>query len=440
MVEREGIYVNEEFVPSADDEYRFGKKNAHLILIVCSLLYMVNYMDRQVLAVVQEAIKVDLGLTDTQIGIIQTVFLMGMALFSLPVAYLVDRWSRKKAIGIMAILWSGFTFLTGLGRSFTGILIPRLMVGIGEAGFTSGGTPLITTAYPNRLRGTVLGIFNIVVPLGAAMGVVTGGYLSVHCGGWRTPFYVFAVPGMVLGVSAFFLSDYRTVKSVDIDGKGKSFFQYASSLFRIPSLKWLYLGYAMMQIMTLSFFVWGASFMIRAQNIREDKAGLLLGLVGLVAIIGAIGGGLISDRWQRRNKRARMLYPSIAVPLAAVLYIIAVILDFDGIGYVLAMLFGIVAVSAAPPLTSVTQDVVAPDSRGISWGMNVLTQYALGGGWAPLLVGLISDKLGGGADGLRIAMIIAGCGGFLAGVMFFISSRYYPDDCEKVKDRVVETE
>jgi len=423
-----------------ETEYRFGKLNAHLILIVCSLLYMVNYMDRQVLSVVQESMKLELGLSDTQVGIIQTLFLMGMAFFSLPVAYMVDRWSRKKAIGLMAIIWSAFTFITGLGRSFLGVLLPRLMVGVGEAGFSSGGTPLITAAYPERLRSTVMGVFNIVIPLGAAIGVMGGGYLSANCGGWRTPFYVFAVPGLVFGIAAFFLKDYRTVKIDNFSGKGKSFLQYSVSLFKIPSLRWLYFGYAIMQIMTFSFFVWVPSFLIRSHNIGEDRAGLEIGVIGLVAIIGALAGGLITDRWQKRNRRARMLYPAIIVPVSAAFYIMAIYLDFRGIGYVFAVLFGILAISAIGPLTSVTQDVVAPDSRGIAWGMNVMTQYLLGGGWAPFLVGLLSDRLGGGAYGLKVSLIIGACTGFVAGILFLVSSKYYPADRASVNDYDLEIE
>lgn len=133
--------------------YSVGGSHARTILIVCSLLYMVNYMDRQVLSVILEPMKNALELSDTQAGTIQTVFLLSIALFPFPAAFLVDRWSRRKAISVMAIIWSIFTFLTGLGRSFSGVLLPRTMVGVGEAGFASGGTAMITAAYPYQARG-----------------------------------------------------------------------------------------------------------------------------------------------------------------------------------------------------------------------------------------------------------------------------------------------
>src|SRR5512137_1603629 len=97
--------------PGDAKEYRTGGWSAHYILIVCTLLYAINYMDRQVFSVILQPMKIELGLTDAECGLASTVFILGMALFSFPVAHMVDRWSRRKSIGIMAMLWSAFTFL-----------------------------------------------------------------------------------------------------------------------------------------------------------------------------------------------------------------------------------------------------------------------------------------------------------------------------------------
>ena len=105
---------------SNGDQNKFGSggRSARIILIVCSLLYMVNYMDRQVLSVVLEPMKADLGLTDSQAGVLQTVFFLSMALMALPISFFVDRWSRRKTVAIMAVAWSAATYVTGMGRSF----------------------------------------------------------------------------------------------------------------------------------------------------------------------------------------------------------------------------------------------------------------------------------------------------------------------------------
>src|SRR5512135_2905725 len=162
---------------SSDRGSTLGGRGAHYVLIVCSLLYMVNYMDRWVLAAVLQPMKVALGLTDTQAGSLQTVFFLSMAAFSIPVAHLVDRWSRRKAVAVMAIIWSVFTFLTGLGRSYLTVLLPRMVVGVGEAAFAAGSTAWITGVYPPAARGRVMGAFLLIAPLGAMAGFMLGGYI-----------------------------------------------------------------------------------------------------------------------------------------------------------------------------------------------------------------------------------------------------------------------
>lgn len=423
-----------------DGTFSSGGPGAHMILLVCMLLYMVNYMDRQVLSAVQEVMKADLGLSDTQAGTIQTVFLMSIALCSLPIAFAADRWSRRKALGIMALIWSGFTFITGLGRSFLGVLFPRMVVGVGEAGFAAAGTAMITGAYPEQVRGRVLGVFNLAIPLGSAIGVVLGGYLSVHCGGWRTPFYVFAVPGVLLGVCAFFLRDYKTVRELDEAGRQKNFLASALSLFRIPTLKWLYIGYGMMQIMVFSFLVWSPAFIMRSHGVREDKAGLLVGLIGIMAIFGALSGGFLADWWQKRNPRGRMMLAAMTVSLASVSLLFAYLLELKGPGLVMGILFGVFAVMSVPALGAVTQDVVNPGQKSSVWGMAILAQYVLGGAWGPVIVGAISDHLGGGAAGLQVALALASCCGLLAGLFYWISSRHYAADAERVKGTCLEAE
>jgi MFS family permease len=418
-------------------EFRVGGISAHVTLMVCSLLYMVNYMDRQVLSVVLEPMKRDLGLTDTQAGAVQTIFLLSIALFSFPISFLMDRWSRRKSLGLMAIVWSAFTCITGFGRSFFTVIIPRAVVGVGEAAFAAAGTALIGAAYPQSLRSRMLGVFNMFIPLGAALGVLLGGYLSVHYGGWRTPFYVFAIPGIVLGIAAFFLRDYRTVVVAEDLRERAGFFQSALRLLRIPTLRWLYLGHAMHNTIAFSCLTWTPAFLMRSRNLPEDKAGMIMAGIGMMAIIGAPTGGFLADIWYRRNRKGRMLLPVIADSLAAICLIGAYLLNLEGFGLVLGILFGIFIVMGLASFGAVSQDVVTPDQKGMVWGLSVFFQYLLGGGWGPLLVGFISQSLGGTAQDLKIALIISACFGFAASIFLFMSAQHYPEDMDRVKGAIL---
>jgi len=415
------------------EQYKTGGWSAHYILIICTLLYVINYIDRQVFSVVLQPMKIELGLSDAQCGLAQTIFILGMAIFSFPVAFLVDRWSRNKTIGIMAILWSIFTSLTGLANSFVTLIIPRSLVGVGESGFTAGGVAMVSAAYPHDKRSRVLGIFNIGIPLGAALGMIIGGAISAAMG-WRWAFYIFAIPGVFLGILAFFMRDYKTKHAQDAANKGISFWKSIGQLLKIRSLRWYLLGYGVLNFMTVSVLVWMPALTMRIMGISEAQAGLIVGGWGLMAIIGAPLGGYLADIWQKKTGRGRLHLAAWTIMLAAVLLIIIVILKLGTVGIALGFVYGMAAVMGAPALNSISQDVVPAAHKGLSMGLAVFASYMLGGAWGPLVVGAISDALGGGAAGLSTALLITSVAGFLGGIILFIAAQTYPSDKAKVQE------
>jgi len=415
-----------------ESDYSTGGRRAHFVLIVCSLLFMVNWMDRQVLAAVLQPMKVALGLSDTQAGSLQTMLFLGMAAFSLPISFLVDRWSRRKAVGLMALVWSAFTFATGLGRSYLGVLIPRLVVGVGEAAFSAGGTAWIAGVYPPSSRGRAMGIFHLLIPVGAALGFVLGGLIAKRMGGWYYPFFVFAIPGIILGTLAFFLMDYRTVAHMDERGTKTGFVASLSGVLKVPTLRRLYVAWGLKSLMNYSLVNWTAAYMMRSQGVSEDRAGMAMGVVSLMAIVGASVGGVLADKWQAVNPRARMLLNGSSDLLAAVCAITALLLDVDGAGYLLLCAWMVMAMLGMPALSAVTQDVADPALKALSYGVGIFLSYVLGGAWGPVAVGAISDTLGGGAEGLRTALIIVCLAGFAAAFVNWLGSRSYPADMEKV--------
>jgi len=421
-------------------DFKVGGWGAHFVLITCSLLYLINNMDRYVLAAVMQPMKEALGLTDAQAGSLQTAFFLGMAAFSLPVSYLVDRWSRRKAIAVMAIVWSAFTFITGLGRSYLGVLVPRTIVGVGEAAFGAGGTAWITGVYPPGSRGRVMGIFNMLVVAGISLGFVLGGMISKRMGGWQYPFFVFAIPGILLGALAFFMRDYRTVRHVDDQGHEHGFVASVSMLLKIPTLRWLYLGFGVRSFANYALLTWLAAYFMRSQGIAEDKAGMAVGATALMSIFGAAIGGVLADRWHKRSPRGRMLLLAVSELLAAVCAIGALLLNVQGTGYLLMCAWAAMAMVGMPALSAVTQDVAEPAIKTLSFGLAVFCSYLLGGAWGPVVVGAISDGLGGGAEGLRSALMIVCLAGFVAAYMEWRGSRTYPADMDKVKGVALQAE
>jgi MFS family permease len=423
------------------NEYQTGGWKAHWILIICTLLYAINYMDRTVLTIVMQPMKQELGLSDSDIGLAVTIFTLSIALFSMPILYLVDRWSRKKMLFLMAVAWSIFTYLTGMARNFIGVLLPRMLVGVGEAGFSGGGTAMITAAYPKEKHGMMLGIFNIGITIGSALGMIIGGIISVKFG-WRYAFFILAVPGIIIGLCALFLKDYKTINDAGVGSGLASFFHSIASLLKIPTLRWFFLGYGLLLLMSQAQMYWTVPLVMREFNIKEDSAGLILSIGIPLAVIGALLGGWFSDFWHTKNRKGRMLLPGWTALLSAVFLAVAILvlhLNWQVAG-ALATAYGFIYYVGMPALGAVSQEVIPPAHKGLSWGMTIFSMYMFGGAWSPWAVGGISDALGGGAGGLTWALFVSCIGGIAAAFCFFMGSRTYVADADRVKDTTLVAE
>ena len=174
---------------------------------------MFDYIDRMVIVSLFPFLKQDWGLTDTQCGLLVSAVYWSILVFSFPASVLVDRWSRKNSIGLMATIWSLATLACAFTRSFSQLFSARAVIGIGEAGYAPGGTAMISTIFPQERRARMLGLWNASIPLGGALGIAIGGLVAEHIG-WRHAFGLVALPGLVVGLLFFTVKDYQTVPLV----------------------------------------------------------------------------------------------------------------------------------------------------------------------------------------------------------------------------------
>jgi MFS family permease len=427
-----------------ENKFQVGGFPAHYVLLICCLLYVVNFMDRSIFAVVLEPMKKEFGLTDGQSGMIQTVFLASMFVFAFPVGYLVDRWSRKKALGIMAICWSIMTFFTGQAKSFIGVLIPRSLTGVGEAGFGAAGIPLISASYPEQDRTKKLGLFNASLLVGAVLGYGVGAVLAQKYG-WRAPFVLFAIPGIILGILAFFMQDYPT-KPKAADGS-EGFFKSIAGIWSIPTMRWTYLGYGIAGFVANSFNVWAPTMFTRGAGMTIQQSGITMLFVALLSIAGPILGGYIADRMHKTRANGRAIYGAITLLIGGVvtilgLFLIAMVNTGSLADISAALIFGIIILafaqgsimSANSALASITQDVVKVNQRGLSAGLTVTFMYLFGGAWAPAIIGLISDALGGGKQGLFSALTFSQLMGIVGMLVCLRAAKFYADDFKKANE------
>jgi len=438
--------VSHDRTESPHKGYQTGGWKAHWIVIVATILYTICYMDSTVIGIVLQPMKVDLGLSDAEAGWLLSIFPLGIVVMSYPVSYLIDRWSRKKMIALMVIFWSIFTATTGLAKNFAGALVSRLLVGAGQSGYSTGGIVMITAAYPLEKHSRMLGIFNAGLPLGQIAGMVVGGLLSANYG-WRTPFFIFAPIGIVFGLLALLLKDYKTVKQKG-NVPGNEFLRSIVYLLKISTLRWYYLGMGFMTLMSLTSS-WGAALIMRQTGCKEDVAGYVLGALVAITIIAAVLGGRVGDIWVKKSPRSRLILPAIvcvANPLITAAAVLALMSSAQGsglatIGFILYFIgstaTAVLYMVALPALTAANQEVVTPDRKGTAWGFAILSMFLIGG-WAPLAIGGISDALGGDAWGLASGIMIVGMSGLVAAFCYYMSSRYFVQDSEKVKDMVIE--
>jgi MFS family permease len=404
---------------------------------------MFDYIDRMVITSLFPFLKDEWGLTDTQSGALMSAVFLSIVLLTFPVSILVDRWSRRKTIGLMAVIWSLATGACALTRTFPQLLVARTFIGVGEAGYAPGGTAMIAGLYPQEKRSWMIGLWNASIPLGSAIGVALGGVIATYWG-WRHAFGLVAIPGLVVAILFFFIRDYKTVeltvrkKSGNTGSERRVMTMSIKDMFNEfinkPSLIFTYFGIAGVVFTTTSLMTWLPTYFHRVQHLPESQAGLKSSTVMVLALIGAPLGGYIADKWRKKRVRARLLFPTISTLLSAVMLFLAFVVFPGKMQYILLLMFGILVTAFVSAASAVTQDVVHAGMRAMSYAVAVAVQNSLGSFASPVLIGALSD-----ATNISTALSVLPLALLLASVMFFTGSFYYERDLAKVEHVTLES-
>lgn len=418
---------------AADNGFLMSKANSLYIFSLLFLLYMFDYIDRMVVVSLFPYLKADWGLSDTQCGLMVSVVYWSIVGFSFPAAVIVDRWSRKKSIGIMALVWGLATASCAFTRNFGQLFVARTIVGIGEAGYAPGGTALLAALFPERMRSMMVGLWTAALPLGSAIGITAGAYIAAKYG-WRHAFGIVAIPGIFIAVLFFFIKDYKTVMLEKKTAVEKKFVKkmkwslYARQFMHTPSLVLTYLAFSGSMFLTAAYLTWLPTYLQRVGNLTMEQAAFRGSLVMLLAIIGFPLGGFIADKWRKKRINARLVFPAISAFVTAVIFFSAIYFFTGSIQYYVLLLGGITASAFSPAAIAVTQDVVHPGLRATSYSFCVITQNLLGSSLGPLFVGIVSDMYD-----ITTAMMIVPLSSIVASMLFFIASFYYERDINRVE-------
>ena len=410
--------------------YLFTKGYSNYVFILLFLLYMFDYIDRMVVTSMFTSIEKDWGITHTQSGLLVSAVYWAIVLLTFPVSILVDRWSRTKTIGVMAILWSLATALCALTGNFVQLFMARLLIGVGEAGYAPGGSAMISGLYPIDKRARMIGIWNAAIPLGSAIGVLLGGMIAIKLG-WKHAFGIVAIPGLIVAILFLFVKDYKTVDLSFIDKSNNTVKMEKKDMVKEflsrPSVLFTYFGMAAVVFVTTSLLTWLPTYFEKERGVPQDKAGQMASIVMMLAIVGAPLGGIITDRWRRTRENARLVFPALSTLLASVTLFVALALLKGPVQYFVLLFFGVLVLMFISGAAAVTQDVIHPGMRATSYAIAVVVQNLLGASMAPVVIGKIYDltNIKTALESLPFVLLI---GAFL----FWLGSRKYVADLKKV--------
>jgi MFS family permease len=410
--------------------YLFTKRYSNYVFVLLFLLYMFDYIDRSIITSMFSSIERDWGISHTQSGLLMSAVYWAIVILTFPVSLLVDRWSRTKTIGMMAIVWSLATALCALTGNYVQLFMARLLIGAGEAGYAPGGSAMISGLYPIEKRSKMMGIWNASIPLGTAIGVLLGGIIATRLG-WKHAFGLVAFPGLVVAILFLFVKDYKTVDLSFVDKANKKIKMEKKDIFREfiskPSIIYTYFGIAAVVFVTTSLITWLATYFQMVREVPQEKAGTMASAVMVLALVGAPLGGVLTDRWRKTQFNARLLLPAISSLTSAILLFSALYLFRGTIQYIVFLLMGICIMVFISGASAVTQDVIHPGLRATSYAIAVVVQNLLGSSTAPIVVGKIYD-LSNIKTALSILPFILVAGA----ILFYLGSRYYEKDMNKV--------
>jgi MFS family permease len=410
--------------------YLYSKSYSNYVFMLLFLLYVFDYADRMVVNSMFSYIQTEWSINDTQSGWLVSIIYLSIGILTFPISLVIDRWSRTKTIGIMAIVWSLATALCAFTGNYVQLFMARILIGFGEAGYAPGGTALISGMYPLEKRSKIMGLWNSSIPIGSAIGVTMGGIIAASLG-WKHAFGIVAVPGLIIAILFLFVKDYKTVDLSYVDKSNNKIKMERKDMFREflskPSVLFTYFGMAAIVFVTTAMIVWLPTYFASELKIEPKLAGTLAGAVMLLALIGAPLGGYITDKWRETQTNARLLFPTISTIISALLLFVALFL-FRGTGQIIVLfIFGAWIMTFLAGAAAVTQDVIHPGMRATSYAIAVAVQNLLGSFTAPIVLGKISDL-----SNIKTAICILPFVLLIGTLLFYLGSKYYVRDMEKV--------
>ena len=370
----------------------------NVVLGFLLLAYTLNFVDRSIIAIIGQSIKVDLLLSDAQLGLLGGLaFALLYTSLGVPIARVAERSNRVNLISVSILIWSACTALCGVAQSFWQLLLFRAGVGIGEAGLSPAAHSLISDYFEPRRRASALSVYALGIPIGAMIAAIAGGWIAQEFG-WRWALMLVGLPGVLVAVAfrAFIREPRRGSPAAPISFRHESTELRAVAktlLGRWPTLNMI-LGVTVISFADYGIGTFGAPYFIRQFGLDLATVGLVIGVVGGISTgIGTLLGGFVSDWASNRSLAAYGIVPAIGVAVAAPLFMWAYMQDDWRWAAALLFVPGIFSYTYLGPAFGVIQNVVDVRRRATATALLLFVVNMIGLGAGPPLVGWLIDQL-----------------------------------------------
>jgi len=416
-------------------------RTGYYALCILTLVYSVNFIDRQLLSILQESIKADLMLSDAQLGLLTGfAFAVFYTFAGLPIASLADRSNRRNIVAVSLTVWSGMTALSGMAQNYGQLLAARVGVGIGEAGGSPPSHSMISDIFPPEKRASAIGFYSTGISIGILFGFLFGGWLNEFFG-WRVAFFVVGVPGVLIAI-VLKLTVPEPIRGLTENrpsaGENPSMLSVFKLLLSRPSFMLMALGAAMNAFAGYSSSNWIASFMIRTHQMPTGELGTWLALIiGVGGAIGVFSSGVLADKLGKRDKRWYMWVAVCACAISIPFQISLFLVDSPYTALLLLIVPAILSNAYLGATIACMHGMVGLKMRAVSSALLFFILNMIGLGLGPTSVGLLSDTLADqhGVDSLGYAMMyIIPSAMFISGIFYLLASRYIRDDLAKAPD------
>lgn len=370
------------------------------MLWVLLAVYILNFLDRQIVNILAEPIARDLSLSDADIGLLTGLaFALFYTFLGIPIARHADKPSTNRVglISVSLAIWSGMTVLCGMAQNFVQLLLARIGVGVGEAGCTPAAHSLITDRVEPAKRASAIAFYGLGIPIGSLLGLIVGGLVADQWG-WRTAFMVVGIPGILLAlVLPLMIKEVRhkpDPTAAGVSGAGFTALEALKEVFGTRAFLYIAIASSVTAFLGYGKGVWALILFQRSHGLSAGETGLLLGVaLGIAGIFGTWLGGYLADRFGKVDKRHMLTTPAIGMAVAAPILFVGYWVDEWHVAIALLFIPTVLNAAYYGPTFACVHGLVRPQARAMASAVMLFLQNLIGLGLGPLLFGIASEML-----------------------------------------------